>query len=57
MSNMIGAFVRSITRKLKLGGRYRKTAKVAEGGRRKPKMGGRHRKTAKVAGGSRHRKH
>uniref|UniRef100_A0A6C0CHG6 Uncharacterized protein n=1 Tax=viral metagenome TaxID=1070528 RepID=A0A6C0CHG6_9ZZZZ len=47
MSNLIGNFVRSITRKLKLGGRRRKhTAKKAEGGRRKHtvKAGRRHRK-------------
>jgi hypothetical protein len=49
MSSLIGSFVRSITRKLKLGGRRRKTAvaKVAEGGRRRKhtmKAGRRHRK-------------
>lgn len=48
MSNLIGNFVRSVTRKLKLGGRRRKTAKV---------VAGRRRKTAKVVAGRRHRKH
>jgi hypothetical protein len=44
MSNMIGAFVRSLTRKLKLGGRRRKTV-----------VAGRRRKHTLVAG--RRRKH
>ena len=46
MSSLIGNFVRSITRKLKLGGRRRKTVIAkAEGGRRKHtvKAGRRHR--------------
>lgn len=52
MSSLIGSFVRSITRKLKLGGRRRKTAvaKVAEGDRRRKhtmKAGRRHRKGGK----------
>jgi hypothetical protein len=44
MSNLIGNFVRSVTRKLKLGGRRRKTAKVVAGRRRKHTAGRRHRK-------------
>jgi hypothetical protein len=49
MSNIIGNFVRSITRKLKLGGRRRKhTVTKAEGGRRRKHT---------VKGGRRHRKH
>jgi len=49
MSNLISGFVRSITRKLKLGGRRRKHIAKTEGGRR-------HRKHTMKAG-RRHRKH
>lgn len=47
MSNLIGNFVRSVTRKLKLGGRRRKTAKVAEGGRRRKHTAGRRHRSRK----------
>ena len=45
MSNLISGFVRSITRKLKLGGRrHKKTAKVVAGRHHKKTAGRRHRK-------------